>query len=285
MPRLESSPDRHGGAAGAGSVEFRGSAYLVPMATALVTGATAGIGREFATQLAARGQDLVLVARNVDRLEGLAAELRSARGVRVEVRSADLSDRPELESVAARLADPADPIDLLVNNAGFGMRERFLDNEIAAEEASIDVMVRAVVVLSHAAGRSMRDRGRGAIVNVSSVAGFLPSGTYSAAKAFVTNFSESLAGELAGSGVTVTALCPGFTHTEFHERMGSSMSSVPPWLWLDAPKLVSACLGDVARGRVVSVPGAQYKAIVGLLRFAPRSLLRHRARGAHRPAD
>lgn len=258
---------------------------LGSMATALVTGATAGIGKEFATQLAGRGHDLVLVARNLERLEALAESLGSAHGVQVEVRSADLTDREALEQVAQRVADPASPIDLLVNNAGFGMRESFLDNDVAAEEASIDVLVRAVVVLSHAAGRAMRERGHGAIVNVSSVAGFLPSGTYSAAKAFVTNFSESLAAELTGSGVTVTALCPGFTHTEFHQRMGSSMSSVPRWMWLEAPALVSDCLADVARGRVVSVPGAQYKAIVAALRLAPRSLLRRQARGTHRPAD
>jgi short-subunit dehydrogenase len=245
--------------------------------TALVTGASAGIGREFAHQLAARHHDLVLVARDRGRLEELAAELTSRYAVSAEVLVADLSDRSALQTVADRVADAERPVDVLVNNAGYGQRRSFLRNDVAVEEAAFDVLTRAVLVLSHAAGVAMRDRGRGRIVNVSSVAGFIASGSYSAAKAWVTTFTEGLAAELAGSGVTVTALCPGFTNTEFQQRAGISKPG-PEFLWLDPHKLVADCLHDVDKGRVVSVPGVQYKAVVGLLRVVPRSVIRNRAR-------
>ena len=189
---------------------------------------------------------------------------------------ADLSDRSALQTVADRVADPARPVDVLVNNAGYGQRRSFLRNDVAVEEAAFDVLTRAVLVLSHAAGVAMRERGRGRIVNVSSVAGFIASGSYSAAKAWVTTFSEGLASELAGSGVTVTALCPGFTNTEFQQRAGIGKPG-PDFMWLDPTRLVSDCLDDVDKGRVVSVPGLQYKAIVGLLRVVPRSVIRRRA--------
>ncbi|MFC7486019.1 SDR family NAD(P)-dependent oxidoreductase [Knoellia sp. CPCC 206453] len=255
------------------------------MTTALVTGATAGIGREFALQLAARGDDLVLVARDVARLEAFAGELRTAHGVDVEVIGADLSARDQLGQVADRVASTDKPVDVLVNNAGYSLKKRFLDNDVSAEEAVFDVLTRAVLVLSHAAGSAMRVRGRGAIVNVSSVAAFMAAGPYSASKSFATVFSEGLAAELAGTGVTVTALCPGFTHTEFHQRADVDMSKMPEFMWLDAPRLVRDALADVDRGKVVSVPGRQYKAIVTALRILPRPLVRRQSRGAHRPSS
>lgn len=244
------------------------------MTTALITGATAGIGREFARQLAERRHDLVLVARDVERLDRVADELRAAHGVQVEVLPADLSVRDQLEAVAARVGEADRPIGVLVNNAGYGLKGRFLRNDVADEEQLFDVLTRAVLVLSHAAARGMTQRGQGAIINVSSVAGFIAGGTYSAAKSFTTVFTEGLASELKGTGVTATALCPGFTRTEFHERARLRMDSLPGFLWLEAPALVSACLDDVEKGRVVSVPGPQYKAIVGLLKVLPRSLVR-----------
>ena len=244
------------------------------MTTALVTGATAGIGREFAEQLAARGHDLVLVARDVVRLEALAAELRALRGVTVEVLPADLSDRGDTVRVAERLAEVARPIDVLVNNAGFGMKKSFLAADLTEEEAMFDVLCRAVLVLSHAAGRAMRARGHGRIINVSSVAGWIASGTYSAAKSWVTVFSEGLAGELAGSGVTVTALCPGFTRTEFHARAEIRDDAFPDFMWLDAPRLVRDCLADADKGRVISVPGAIYKGLHVATKVIPRAFLR-----------
>lgn len=253
------------------------------MSTALVTGATSGIGLSFAHQLAERGHDIVLVARDRVRLENVSDELRAKYDVGTEILVADLSDRADTGKVAERLADQARPVDLLVNNAGYALKKRFLDNDISEEEAVFDVLGRAVLVLSHAAARAMRERGHGAIVNVSSVAGQITSGTYSAVKSFVTVFTEGLASELAGTGVTATALLPGFTRTEFHQRAQLNMSRLPTFLWLDPHRLVSDCLDDVSRGRVVSVPGAQYKAIVALLRVLPRSLVRSRARTVHRP--
>ena len=244
------------------------------MTTALVTGATAGIGAEFARQIAARGDDLVLVARDGDRLQAYADELTARHRVRCEVLGADLADRAALRRVEERLADPALPVDLLVNSAGFGVNQHFLGGDVDAEQAMLDVLVTAVMRLTHAALPGMVARGTGGVINVSSVAGFIAGGSYSAAKSWVTVFSESVGRQVADTGVTVMALCPGFTHTEFHERGGMDVSHLPDWLWLDAPDLVRAALADFRRGRVVSVPGAQYKAITTLTRVLPRPLVR-----------
>lgn len=244
------------------------------MAIALITGASAGLGAEFARQLAGRGHDLVLVARGREGLAAMATELTRAHGIEVEVLPADLADREQVQRVADRLSDDARPVDLLVNNAGFGQERGFLSGDVADEELALDVMVRAVLVLSHAAGRSMRGRGRGAIVNVSSVAGFVVMGTYSALKSWVTVFSEALATELSGTGVTVTAVCPGYTHTEFHDRAKMDMSALPELLWLEARDVVAQGLDDVAAGRVVSVPSWQYRLVTGGVRVLPRRAVR-----------
>lgn len=244
------------------------------MGRALITGASSGLGREYATQLAGRGHDLVLVARDAARLEELAGELRTAYGVEAEVLAADLSERTQLQRVADRVADPGRPVDLLVNNAGFGSRRGFVSGALEEEERALDLMVKAVMVLSHAAGGAMRERGRGAILNVSSVAGFAVMGHYSAIKAYVTVLSEALANELAPYGVRVTAVCPGFTHTEFHQRAEMNMSRLPEALWLEAADVVRESLDAVASGKVVSVPSLPYKAIVGLLRVVPRGVTR-----------
>lgn len=244
------------------------------MSTALVTGASAGIGRALAQRLAHDGHDLVLVARDRARLERLAVELRDRHGGTVEVLVADLADRQQTEEVCVRLADRERPVDLLVNNAGFGLHHPFLDNDLTQEEAALEVMVRAVLVTCHAAGRAMRERGHGAILNVSSVAGFLASGTYSAEKSFVTVFSEGLASQLHGTGVTVTALCPGLTRTEFHERARMRLPGLPQGLWLDADEVARQALADVAAGRVLSVPGPQWKVATLAVRALPRPLRR-----------
>jgi len=241
--------------------------------TALVTGPTAGIGRSFAVQLARRGHDLVLVARDEARLEELAAELRSSYGVAVEVLPVDLGDRAALGRVEARLADPDRPVELLVNNAGFGLKKRFLDNTVEEENAMLDVLVTAVLRLSHAALGPMAERGHGGIINVSSVAAFLPRGTYSAAKAWVNSFGAWAAAEYAPRGVHVMTLCPGFTRTEFHERMDVSRDSAPSFMWLDVDDLVAEALRDYDRGRSLSIPSKRYKAVATLTRALPRGVL------------
>jgi short-subunit dehydrogenase len=241
------------------------------VSSSLITGATAGIGHAFATQLARRGDDLVLVARDRERLESVAKALRDEYDVDVEVVAADLADRSELALVEARLADPARPVDLLVNNAGFGLKERFLANDIEAEQGLLDVLVTAVLRLSHAALGPMVERGHGGIINVSSVAAFLPRGTYGAAKAWVNRFSEWAAHEYRGQGVTVMALCPGFTKTEFHERMGVRRGT--GFMWLDVDMLIERALSDFDKGKVYSIPGVQYRAIAGVTRVIPSRAL------------
>ena len=246
------------------------------MPTVLVTGATAGIGREFVRQLAERGYDVVAVARTESRLAELAAETRSRYGVEVEVVVADLVDRAALESVAERVRSTVAPVDILVNNAGLGLKTAFTDNDLATEEAAFDLMCRAVLVLSHAAATTMRRRGSGRIINVSSVASFISAGSYSAAKAYVTVLTEALATELSGTGVTATALCPGFTHTEFHERGEMDVSYLPDLAWLDVEEVVASAISDAEAGKAISVPSGRYKALVGLLQVTPRALLRTR---------
>ncbi|HET7385365.1 MAG TPA: SDR family oxidoreductase [Nocardioidaceae bacterium] len=240
--------------------------------TALVTGPTSGIGLRFAHQLAARGFGLVLVARGEDRLAALAAELTEEYGVPAEVLAADLGVRTDLARVEARLADTSWPVDLVVNNAGFGLKRRFLDNDVEDEQVMLDVLVTAVMRLTHAALAAMVARGSGAIVNVSSVAGYLPRGSYSAAKAYVTALSEWADLTYRERGVQVMALLPGFTHTDFHGRMSVGDGTVPGWMWLDADRLVTDALADLDRGRRISVPSRRYKVLATLARATPSAL-------------
>ncbi len=240
--------------------------------TALITGATAGIGHSFARQLAEAGYQLVLVSRTRERLEKLAAELREKYGVDVEVLVADLGVREELAPVEARLADRSRPVDLLVNNAGLGLKHPFLDNSVEDEQYLLDVLATAVLRLTHAALGAMVERGRGAVVNVSSVAGYLPRGTYSAAKAYVTALSEWADLTYRDRGVHVMALLPGFTRTEFHERMDVTQESAPSWMWLDVDDLVAEALRDLAKGKRISVPSKRYKALAAAAKYTPTSL-------------
>lgn len=243
------------------------------MPTALVTGATAGIGAAFADALAARGYDLVLVARDEARLKAAAARL-SAGGRSVDVLPADLADDAGCARVEERVAAG---VDLLVNNAGLGTAGALHEVPIELEEHLLRVNVRAVLRLTHAALPAMLARGRGDIINVSSVAGFTPgarAATYSASKAWVTNFSESLHLHYGSSGIRVQALCPGFTRTEFHERAGMEVTSIPERLWLRATDVVQESLRDLERGRPICIPGASYKALVATTRLAPPSLTR-----------
>ncbi len=240
--------------------------------TALVTGASAGIGESYAKQLAATGSDLVLVARDLTRLEALAAELKSAHGVQVEVLQADLSDRAQLDKVCTRAAQS--DINLVVNNAGFGIKQPFVSGSIDAEQNLLDVLVTAVMRITHAAIPGMIARDRGGVINVSSIAGWMSSGSYSSAKAWVTSFSEALATRHKNSNAHVMALCPGFTRTEFHSRANMETQTIPNWMWLDVDAVVAKSLKDFKNGKVISVPGMQYKVLSLVAQYLPRPLVR-----------
>ncbi|GAA3297856.1 SDR family NAD(P)-dependent oxidoreductase [Streptomyces cinereospinus] len=243
------------------------------MTTALITGSTAGIGAAFARRLAADGHNLVLVARDTKRLREQATELHDRHGIEAEVLTADLATDGGIETVATRLADRKNPVDLLINNAGFGNNGRYLEVPMADELRMLKVHCEAVLRLTSAATQAMLERGRGGVVNVASVAAFLPRGTYGASKAWVVQFTQGAARDLAGTGVRLMALCPGFVRTEFHQRAGMGTGNIPGWMWLDADKLVSAALTDLARGKALSVPDPRYKALMGVVKMAPRGLL------------
>jgi short-subunit dehydrogenase len=243
------------------------------MTTALITGSTAGIGAAFARRLAADGHNLVLVARNTARLGEQATELHDRHGIESEVLTADLATDKGIDTVAARLADRKNPVDLLVNNAGFGNKGRYLDVSMADELKMLKVHCEAVLRLTSAATEAMRERGRGGVVNVASVAAFVPRGTYGASKAWVVQFTQGAAKDLAGTGVRLMALAPGFVRTEFHERAGMGTDNIPNWMWLDADKLVAAALADLARGKSLSIPDPRYKALMGLVKITPQAVL------------
>ncbi|GAB2465603.1 SDR family NAD(P)-dependent oxidoreductase [Streptomyces incanus] len=243
------------------------------MTTALITGSTAGIGAAFARRLAADGHDLVLVARDIGRLREQATELHDRHGIEAEVLTADLSEDKGIETVAERLGDRKNPVDLLINNAGFGNKGRYLDVSMADELRMLKVHCEAVLRLTTAAAEVMRERGRGGVVNVASTAAFVPRGTYGASKAWVVQFTQGVAQDLAGSGVRLMALCPGFVRTEFHERAGMGTDNIPNWMWLDADKVAEAALADLARGKTVSIPDARYKALMGAAKLVPRGAL------------
>ena len=248
--------------------------------TALVTGASAGIGRSFAFGLAARGHDVVLVARDEARLVDLAAELHAQHGVRGHVLAADLLDEGGIASVAARLSDTDDPVDVLVNNAGMGTFGDFADSDPAAEEREIRLNVLALVQLTHAALASMVPRRRGAILNISSLAGFQPapsSATYAATKAFVNSFTHSVHEECRHDGVHVMLVCPGYTHTEFHERAGLGPTQIPEFMWQASDDVVAAALRDLDRRRAVSIPGALNKTLGAASSVTPPAITRRLA--------
>jgi short-subunit dehydrogenase len=246
-------------------------------ATALVTGASSGIGREIARMLAAEGADLVVVARDRDRLDALETELGAAHGIVVEVLVADLADPAGQAAVEARLADGDRPVDLLVNNAGFGVYGPFVDADLDDELREIAVNVTALVRLTHAGLRAMVPRGRGAVMNISSVAGLQATpgnATYGATKAFVASFGEAVAGELAGTGVSLTTVLPGYTRTEFQDRAGISGRNIPGPAWMSAEAVAAEAIAATRAGRAWVVTGVFNKVAVAAAGPVPRSVMR-----------
>lgn len=244
--------------------------------TALVTGATSGIGAAFARRLALDGYSLVLVARDETRLSERRAALLSLGAPQVEIIAADLSDAEQRGLVCNRLRAADRPIGLLINNAGKGVGKSFGKATAAELLDQLELNVTAVMLLTHAALPGMRARGHGAVINVASVAGLLPGrgSTYSASKAWVISFTEGLSMALAGTGVRMQALCPGFVHTEFHQRAGIDMSGKPGVLYVDVDKLVATSLADLRRNRPLSVPGVLYGFVTTAARLLPRALVR-----------
>ena len=244
------------------------------MATALVTGATAGIGAAYAKLLASEGFDLVLVARDKKRLSDTAKSLSKEFGVKAEIIVADLTKKAQLANVEKRLASKIKPIEVLINNAGFGINKSFLDSNRESEQELLDILVTAPMRLTHAALPHMKERNSGTIINVSSVASWIAGGTYSAAKSYLTVFTESLHTELRGTKINISALCPGFTRTEFHQRGRMKMTGLPNFMWLSADQVVTTSWKAAKNGKVISIPGWQYLILSSISRFGPRPLVR-----------
>ena len=239
---------------------------------ALVTGATSGIGESFTRLLAAKGFNLVLVARDEARLHERAAGLKEKFGAQSVVIVADLAT----EAGCAKVEDyiRANEIEVLINNAGFGINKAFTMSDLAKEEEVLKVLVRTPMRLMHVVLPAMKERNSGIVLNVSSVASFIAGGAYSASKAYLTVLSESLSTELSATNIKVSALCPGFTRTEFHQRGRMKMAGLPNFMWLNSDFLVAKAWKDAISDKPVSVPGWQYKTLVGIISLAPRSIVR-----------
>jgi short-subunit dehydrogenase len=240
---------------------------------ALVTGATSGIGESFTRLLASNKYNIVLVARDLPRLQERAAGLDAKYGIKTQVIQADLATDEGCLKVEKYILD--NQIDVLINNAGFGTNKAFTMSKLDIEQQLLDVLVRTPMRLMHVALPLMKARNNGIIINVSSVAGYIAGGTYSASKSYLTVLTESLHTELAATNVKISALCPGFTRTEFHQRGKMSMKGLPDFLWLNSDRLVEQSWRDALKGKAVSVPGWQYKLLVFIVQtLVPRSIVR-----------
>ena len=239
---------------------------------ALVTGATSGIGESFTRLLAENNYNIVLVARDLPRLQERARGLQEKFNVETHIIQADLATDAGCSAVEQYIAN--NQIDVLINNAGFGLNKAFTMSELNAEQQMFDVLIRTPMRLMHTALPGMKERNKGVIINVSSVAGFIAGGTYSASKSYLTVLSESLHTELAGTNIKISALCPGFTRTEFHQRGRMSMKGLPSFMWLDSDKLVAQSWSDALKGKAVSIPGWQYQLLVFVIHSLPRAIIR-----------
>ena len=240
---------------------------------ALVTGATSGIGESFTRLLASNKYNVVLVARDLPRLQERAQGLEAKYGIKTHVIQADLATDEGCLKIEKYILE--NQIDVLINNAGFGTSKAFTMSTLDIEQQLLDVLVRTPMRLMHVALPLMKQRNEGIIINVSSVAGYIAGGSYSASKSYLTVLTESLHTELAATKVKVSALCPGFTRTEFHQRGKMSMKGLPNFLWLDSDRLVEQSWKDAMEGKPVSVPGWQYKLLVFVVQtLVPRSLVR-----------
>jgi len=239
---------------------------------ALVTGATSGIGESFTRLLAENNYNIVLVARDIPRMQERALGLQEKFNVQTHIIQADLSTDAGCAAVEHYIAN--NQVDVLINNAGFGLNKAFTMSDIDAEQQMFDVLVRTPMRLMHVALPLMKQRNKGVIINVSSVAGYIAGGSYSAAKSYLTVITESLHTELAGTNIKISALCPGFTRTEFHQRGRMSMKGLPSFMWLDSDKLVAKAWSDALKGEAVSIPGWQYQLLVFVIHSLPRSIIR-----------
>jgi len=239
---------------------------------ALVTGATSGIGESFTRLLAENNYNIVLVARDMPRLQERARELEAKFRVETHIIQADLSTDAGCAAVEHYIVN--NQVDVLINNAGFGLNKAFTISDLDAEQQMFDVLIRTPMRLMHVALPLMKQRNKGVIINVSSVAGYIAGGSYSAAKSYLTVISESLHTELAGTNIKISALCPGFTRTEFHQRGRMSMKGLPSFLWLNSDKLVAKAWSDALKGEAVSIPGWQYQLLVFVIQTLPRSIIR-----------
>ena len=239
---------------------------------AVVTGATAGIGESFTRILANDGFNIVLVARDIERMKERAAHLESQFKVQTVIIQADLATDDGCAKVEKYIQE--NHIEVLINNAGFGINKAFSVSDINAEQQLLDVLVRTPMRLMHAVIPQMKERNSGSIINVSSVAGWIAGGTYSASKSYLTVLSESLHTEMSGTGVRISALCPGFTRTEFHERGRMRMNALPEFMWLSSDRVVLQAWKENQNGKVISVPGWQYLILSSVSRFGPRPLVR-----------
>ena len=239
---------------------------------ALVTGATAGIGESFTRLLAANNYNIVLVARDAQRMQERAQQLESQFNISTHMIQADLATDIGCGLVESYIKN--NQIDVLINNAGFGLNKAFTLSEVDAEQQMLDVLVRTPMRLMHGVLPGMKERNKGVVINVSSVAGYIAGGSYSASKSYITVISESINTELAATNVKVSALCPGFTRTEFHQRARMSMKGLPSFMWLNSDKLVEKAWVDALKGRAISIPGWQYQLLVFIIHTVPRSLVR-----------